>query len=77
MANQLYDYSKLLGKMREKKYTQATLSAAIGMSEQSLNLRLNNKLPFKQDEMTAILKRLDIPMESVEAYFFCHLPLEN
>ena len=76
MAVQQYDYSKLLGRMREKKYTQETLSAAIGMSAQSLNLRLNNKLPFKQDEIITILKCLDVPIEHVDAYFFCHQTLE-
>jgi len=61
-----YDYSKLLGRMREKHFTQAGLAKAIGISEATLNLRLNNANDFKQGEMLKIAPK-DIP-----AYFFTH-----
>lgn len=43
-----YDYSKLLGRITEKFGTQARFSGAMGMSERSLSLKLNSKVPFKQ-----------------------------
>lgn len=42
-----YDYSKLLGRITEKFGTQARFSGAMGMSERSLSLKLNSKVPFK------------------------------
>ena len=38
-----YDYNKLLGKMREKRFTQDALAEKIGISATSMNLSLNNK----------------------------------
>lgn len=67
-----YDYSKLLGKMREKRRTQADLAREIGLSETSLNFSLNNNRVFKQDEITKICCALDIRMEEIPIYFFAH-----
>lgn len=67
-----YDYSKLLGRMRESGYTQAMLAKAIGISETSLNLSLNNKRDFDQDEMIRSCDTLGIPIEQISEYFFTH-----
>lgn len=65
-----YDYSKLLGKIREKGMTQVELAKEIGISEATLNFSLKNKRPFKQDEIIRICEILCISLESVETYFF-------
>ena len=65
-----YNYSLLLGRMKEKGYTQARLANALGISETSLNLRLKNKLNFRQDEIISASDILDIPLKDLEAYFF-------
>lgn len=65
-----YDYSYLLGKMKERGFTQESLSKCIGISAVSLNLSLNNKRTFKQDEITKICETLNIPIENVQIYFF-------
>lgn len=67
-----YDYSLLLGRMREKGFTQERLAKELGISACSLNLSLNNKRNFKQDEMLAISKIIGIPNKSLERYFFTH-----
>lgn len=67
-----YNYSRLLGKMREKGLTQVNLGKIIGLSETSLNFSLNNKRDFRQDEMLKICEVLDIPIEEVDTYFFAH-----
>lgn len=77
MENILYDYAKLLGRMREKNTTQVGLAQEIGISETSINLSLGNKRPFKQDEITSICTYLDIPISDVDNYFFCRKTLEN
>lgn len=40
-----YNYPKLLGRIVEKYGTQYNFSIAMGMSERSLFLKLNNKVP--------------------------------
>ena len=76
MEKIIYDYSKLLGRMREKNATQVSLAKGIGLSETSINFSLGNKRPFKQDEITSICAFLDIPISDVEDYFFCRNSLE-
>ena len=70
MPKIVYDYSKLLGRMREMNYTQNVLSNRIGISEASLNSKLGNKVDFKQNEITRICNVLDITPELVTVYFF-------
>ena len=72
----IYDYSKLLGRMREKGVTQGDLACKIGISEPTLNLTLNNKRRFKQDEISKICVVLDIPVAEIEFYFFCRKSLD-
>lgn len=72
MARNIYDYSKLLGKIKENSLTQDMLAAKIGISSASMNLKLCNKNAFKQDEILAICNVLDISSKEIPAYFFCH-----
>lgn len=65
-----YNYSRLLGRMKERGITQEGLSTEIGVNESTLNSKLNNKYGFKQNEMDAICKVLDISPEEIGAYFF-------
>lgn len=67
-----YNYSKLLGRMKECQYTQRELSKVIGISEGSLIRKLKNKGQFGQDEIMKISIALDIPLSQCEQYFFAH-----
>lgn len=69
---QQYDYSRLLGKMREQGFTQEKLAKSIGISACSLNLTLNNKRDFRQDEILKIGQFLHISSDDFSAYFFNH-----
>lgn len=64
------DYSKLMGKMRERRVTQDALASSIGMSRQQMNNKLNGRSPFKQSDIKEICALLDIPLEEVGIYFF-------
>ena len=66
----IYNYSKLLGLMKEKGYTQASLADKINISECSMNLSLNNKRNFRQDEISNICTILNIENSKIEEYFF-------
>lgn len=65
-----YNYSKLLGAIREKCATQAIFAERMGMSERSLSLRLNNKREWKQDEIVRACEVLGIEHSNVMLYFF-------
>ena len=65
-----YNYSKLLGRMREYHYTYATLANAIGINESTLSSKLNNKTYFKQVEIDKICVLLGISNAEIGAYFY-------
>ncbi len=72
MSKIVYDYGKLLGRLKEKNLTQDQTAAKIGISPASMNLKLCNKSPFKQNEILAICDVLDINYGEIPTYFFCH-----
>jgi transcriptional regulator with XRE-family HTH domain len=65
-----FDYSKLLGKMREYGYTQEKLAKAIGINESTLNTKLNNKTYFTTKEIDKICELLDISNAEIGIYFY-------
>ena len=69
---QQYDYSMLLGRMKERGFTQEKLAKALGISECSVNFSLNNKRNFRQDEILKMTEVLGIPSKKLEDYFFTH-----
>lgn len=66
----MMDYSKLLGRMRERRLTQEALADAIGISRTQMNNKLNGRSSFKQSDIKEICCLLDIPLADVGAYFF-------
>lgn len=70
--NYIYDYSKLLGRLREKRITQSELANRLEISEQSLNRKLKSKTQFKQNEMIRTLDIIDIGVQEIASYFFMH-----
>ena len=65
-----FDYSKLLGRIREYGYTQKTLAVAVGMSPTQLNQCLKCKSNFKHKKILAICKVLDIPISEIGSFFY-------
>ena len=66
-----YDFSRLLGRIKEYGYTQESLANAIGKDKSTLSAKLNNKGEFKAAEIDAICKLLDISNDEIGTYFFC------
>ena len=66
----IFDYSKLLGRMKECGYTQEKMAQAIGISKGTLSQKLNNKANFYHPEMQQICELLKITGEDVYAIFF-------
>ena len=65
----MYNYAKLLGKIKERGYTQEKLAASIGLSATALNNKLKNKVEFKVSEIEAICNALDINKNQASDYF--------
>lgn len=65
-----FDYSKLLGRIKERGFTQETLAKEVGMSKTTLNLKLNNKANFTTPEIEKIRRVLLIETEEIGVYFF-------
>ena len=65
-----YNYSKLLGRMREFGFTQDDVANHIGINATTLSLKLNNKSYFSAPEIDAICKVLYISKHEIGEYFF-------
>ena len=65
-----FDYSKLLGRIKECGHTQKSLSEEVGISEGTMSLKLNNESFFSQKEILKICDVLGLAYTEIGAYFF-------
>lgn len=65
-----YDYSKLNGRIVEVCGTQAAFAERMNLSERSVSLKLNNKVPWKQPEMQKAARVLGFSEVEIQTYFF-------
>lgn len=65
-----FNYSKLSGRIVEKCGTQGKFAELMGLSERTISLKLNNKIMFKQDEITKAVNILDLADDEIQVYFF-------
>lgn len=47
----MFDYSKLLGRIKEKFGSNSNFALSMKISERSMSLKLNNKVEWKQNEI--------------------------
>lgn len=66
------DYNKLRGKIVEKYKTQSNFAKAMGLSERTLSLKMNNEVGWKQTEILKAAELLDIIKEEINNYFFTY-----
>lgn len=64
------DYSKLLGRIRERALTQAEVAQKIGVSPATLNKKLRGHTEFTQSEIGSLCKLLGVCDKEIYAYFF-------
>lgn len=72
-----FDYSKLLGLLKEKGMTQEDLATIIGRNKSTVNLKINGKAYFTVDEMNRICKALGIAKKDIGKYFFANKVQKN
>jgi len=64
------DYSKLIGRIREKFKTQESFALAMNMARSTLNLKLTGKRDFTSTEIRTAAKLLGINEADIPIYFF-------
>lgn len=65
-----FNYQKLLGRITEKMGSQAEFARRMKLSERTISLKLNGKVPFKQNEIVKASNLLEIDNSDIAAYFF-------
>ena len=65
-----FNYSKLAGRIKEKFGTQSNFAKAMELSERSLSLKMNNRIPWRQTEILKASELLGIDTKQVHLYFF-------
>lgn len=65
-----YEYRKLRGRIVEKYGTNGNFAKALGVSKNTLSLKLNNKCGFSQSDIVQWCELLEIPMTQIADYFF-------
>lgn len=64
------DYSKLLGRLKERGLRQKDLAHHLGTSESTISQKLLCRYPFTQKEIRMTVDFLEIADEEIKAYFF-------
>lgn len=65
-----YDFSKLLGRIREKGYTQEAVASVISRNPCTFSQKINNKGTFNATEIAEICGFLEIGTAEIGTYFF-------
>ncbi len=65
-----YDYSMLDGKITQIYQNRGRFAKAMGLSERTISLKMNGRVPWKQPEITKACELLGIPEYEINLYFF-------
>lgn len=65
-----YSYNKLKGRIIEIYGTQEKFAKKLGLSKNSLSLKMNGKTSFSQADVIKWSSLLDIKTEQIGEYFF-------
>lgn len=65
-----YNYNKLKGRIKEYYDTQESFGKSINLSATSINNKLNNRVPFTQDEIFKSISNLHILSNEIQEIFF-------
>ena len=65
-----YSYNKLKGRIKEIFGTQGAFAESLGLSENSLSLKLNGKRGFSQEDIELWCDLLHIEYNQIGEYFF-------
>lgn len=66
----VFDYSKLKGRIIEMFNSQSKFAIAVGISDRSMSLKLNNGIGLSQEDIIKWSKLLAIDLEDIPVYYF-------
>ena len=66
----MYDYSFLDGEITRIFKTRGNFAKEMGLSERSISLKMNNKVPWTQPEISKACTLLGITEKKINQYFF-------
>ena len=67
----MIDTNALRGVMAERGFSQSTVARKIGMTPKTFYVKMGRKV-FDSDEIEAMIRLLDIPLERSMSIFFAH-----
>ena len=65
-----FKYAKLRARIKEKFATEGNFAEALGMSQNSVSRKFNDKVQFSSNDIRTWCDLLDIPIEDAGLYFF-------
>lgn len=66
----IFDFGKLQGRIKELHFTQDSVAQHLKINKSTFSLKINNQVPFSQDEIQQMIEFLRIPDEEIKGYFF-------
>ena len=66
----IFDFGKLQGRIKELHITQDNVAKYLNINKSTFSLKINNQVPFSQDEINQMITFLKIPDEEIKVYFF-------
>ena len=69
-SSRVFDYSKIRARIVELGITQEAFAAEMGLSNKSVGLKLNNKVPWTQYDIDKALEVLGLSVADIPTYFF-------
>lgn len=66
----IFDFGKLQGRIKELHITQDSVAKYLDINKSTFSLKINNQVPFSQDEINQMITFLKIPDEEIKVYFF-------
>ena len=65
-----FKYAKLRARIKEKFGTEGNFAEALGLSQNSVSRKFNDKVQFSSDDIRTWCELLEIPVEESGLYFF-------
>ena len=66
----MFNHAKLLGRIKERGFTQGIVAEKIGMTQGTFGKKIKNESRFSTDEIDSICELLDISPDEIGVYFF-------
>ena len=66
----VFDFGKLQGRIKELHITQDSVAKYLNINKSTFSLKINNQVPFSQDEVNQMITLLKIPDDEIKIYFF-------